>query len=65
MNGTFVNHMLHAGGICIISLSSAKFIRPLMHGLIFDAKKSMCIHFSTTMNKHCGLPVTYQENSVY
>ena len=24
----------------------------------------MCIDFSTTMNKHCGLPVIYLGNSV-
>ena len=72
MNGTFVNHMLYADDICIISLSSSGLQRLLticdvyckLHDFIFNAKKSMCIYFSTTMNKHCGLPVIYLGNSV-
>ena len=67
MNGTFVTHMLYADGICIILLSSSGLQRLLnicddyckIHYLIFNAKKSMCIYFSTTMSKHCGLPVIY------
>ena len=69
MNGTFVNHMLYADDICLISLSSSGPQRLLnicddyckLHDLIFNAKKSMCINFSTTMNKHCGLPVIILE----
>ena len=72
MNGTFVNHMLYADDICIISLSSSGLQQLLnicddyckLHDLVFNAKKSMCIYFSTTMNKHCGLPVIYLGNSV-
>ena len=72
MSGTFVNHMLYADDICIISLSSSGLQRLLnicddyrkLHNLIFNAKKSMCIYFSTTMNKYCGLPVIYLGNSV-
>ena len=72
MNGTFVNHMLYADDICIISLSSSGLQQLLnicddyckLHDLVFNAKKSMCIYFSTTINKHCGLPVIYLGNSV-
>ena len=72
MSGTFVNHMLYADIICITSLSSSGLQRLLnicddyckLHDLIFNAKKSMCIYFSTTMNKLCGLPVIYLGNSV-
>ena len=35
-----------------------------MHDLIFNEKKSTCICFTTTMNKHCGLLVIYLGNSV-
>ena len=73
MNGTFVNHMLYAEDICIISLSSSGLQRLLnicdnyckLHDLIFNAKKSMYRYFSTTINKYCDLPVIYLENSVY
>ena len=72
MNGTFVNHTLYADDICIISLSSSGLQRLLnicddyckLHDLIFNAKTSKCIYFSTTMNKHGGLPVIYLRNSV-
>ena len=72
MNGTFVNHILYADDICIISLSSSGLQRLLnicddyckLHDLIFNGTKSMCIYFNTTMNKHCGLPVRYLGNSV-
>ena len=72
MNGTFVNHMLYADDICIISLSLSGLQRLLnicadyskLHDLKFKVKKSMCIYFSTTMNKHCGLSVIYLGNSV-
>ena len=71
MNGTFVNHMLHADDICIISLSSSgQWLLNIcdhyckLHDLIFNAKKSMCIYFSTIMNKHCGFAVIYLGNSL-
>ena len=59
MNETFVNHMLYADDICIISLSSSGLQRLLnicddyckLHEFIFNAKKSMCIYFSTTIKK--------------
>ena len=34
-----------------------------LHGLTFNAKKSMCMYFSISMNKHCGCPVIYLGNS--
>ena len=66
-----MNHMLYADDICIISLSSSGLQRLLnicddyckLQDLIFNAKKSMCIYFSTTMNIHCGLPVIYLGNT--
>ena len=72
MNGTVINHMLYADDICIISLSSAGLQQLLnicsgyseLHDLTFNAKKSMCMYFSTSMNKHCGCPVIYLGNSI-
>ena len=72
MNGTIINHMLYADDICIISLSSAGLQQLLnicnsyseLHDLTFNAKKSMCMYFSTSMNKHCGCPVIYLGNSI-
>ena len=34
------------------------------HDLTFNAKKSMCMYFSTSINKHCGCPVIYLGNSI-
>ena len=64
MNGTFVNHMLYADDICIILLSSSGLQRLLnicdddckLHDLIFNAKKSMCINFSTTITNIVAFP---------
>ena len=72
MNGTIIYHMLYADDICIISLSSAGLQQLLnicsgyseLHDLTFNAKKSMCMYFSTSMNKHCGCPVIYLANSI-
>ena len=72
MNGTVINHMLYADDICIISLSSAGLQQLLnicsgyseLHDLTFNAKKSMCMYFSTSMNKHCEYPVIYLGNSI-
>ena len=72
MNSTIINHMLYADDICIISLSSAGLQQLLnicigyseLHDLTFNAKNSMCMYFSTSMNKHCGCPVIYLGNSI-
>ena len=64
--------MLYADDICIISLSSAGLQQLLnicsgyseLRDLTFNAKKSMCMYFSTSMNKHCGCPVIYLGNSI-
>ena len=64
--------MLYADDICIISLSSVDLQQLLnicsgyseLHDLTFNAKKSMCMYFSTSMNKHCGCPVIYLGNSI-
>ena len=63
--------MLYADDICIISLSSAGLQQLLnicsgyseLHDLTFNAKKSMCMYFSTSMKKHCGCPLIYLVNS--
>ena len=55
--------MLYADDICIVSLSSSGLQHLLnicsnyceRHALTFNAKKSMCMYFSTSINKHCGL----------
>ena len=67
-----VSFTLYADDICIVSLSSSGlqqvFNTSLLnicsdycerHDLTFNAKKSMCMYFSTSINKHCGLPVIY------
>ena len=67
MNGTIINHMLYANDICITYLSSAGLQQLLnlcsgyseLHDFTFNAKKSMRMYFSTSMNKHCGCPVIY------
>ena len=64
--------MLYADDICIISLYSAGLQQLLnicsgyseLHDLTFNAKKSMCMYFSTSMNKPCGCPVIYLGNSI-
>ena len=35
-----------------------------LHDLTFNAKKSMCMYFSTSMNRHCGCPVICLGNSI-
>ena len=70
LGGTIINHMLYADDICIVSLSSSGLQHLLnicsdyceQHDLTFNAKKSMCMYFSTSINKHCGLPVIYLSN---
>ena len=70
LGGTIINHMLYADDICIVSLSSSGLQHLLnicsdyceRHDLTFNAKKSMCMYFSTSINKHCGLPVIYLGN---
>ena len=65
--------MLYADEICIISLSSSGLQQLLnicsdyseLHDPTFNAKKSMCMYFSTSMNKHCGCPVIYLGNSEF
>ena len=70
LGGTLINHMLYADDICIVSLSSSGLQHLLnicsdyceRHNLTFNAKKSICMYFSTSINKHCGLPVIYLSN---
>ena len=70
LGGTIINHMMYADDICIVFLSSSGLQHLLnicsdyreRHDLTFNAKKSMCMYFSTSINKHCGLPVIYLGN---
>ena len=70
LGGTIINHILYADDICIVSLTSSGLQHLLnicrdyceRHDLTFNAKKSMCMYFSTSINKHCGLPVIYLGN---
>ena len=70
LGGTIIYHMLYADDICIVSLSSSGLQHLLnicsdyceRHDLTFNAKISMCMYFSTSINKHCGLAVIYLGN---
>ena len=72
VNGTIINHKLYTDDICIISLSSAGLqqLQNICSGyselrdLTFNAKKSMCMYFSTSLNKHFGCSVIYLGNSI-
>ena len=70
LGGTIINHMLYADDKSIVSLSSSGLQNLLnicsdyceRHDLSLNAKKSMCMYFSTSINMHCGLPVIYLGN---
>ena len=64
--------MLYADDIRIMFQSSAGLQQLLyicsgyseLLDLTFNAKKSMCMYFSTSINKHCGCLVIYLGNSI-
>ena len=67
IDGKFVNHMIYADDLCVISLSSSGLQSLLnictdycqLHDLTFNAKKSVCMFFRSSVNKQCGLADTF------
>ena len=67
IGGKFVNHMIYADDLCVISLSSSGLQSLLnictdycqLHDLTFNAKKSVCMFFRSSVNKQCGLADTF------
>ena len=63
IGGKFVNHMIYADDLCVISLSSSGLQSLLnicteycqLHDLTFNVKKSVCMFFRSSVNKQCGL----------
>ena len=61
LGGKRINHMLSADDLCIVSLSSAGLQKLLSicveycasHSITFHVKKSVCMFFKCTVNKHC------------
>ena len=67
IDGKFVNHMIYADDLCVISLSSSGLQSLLnictdyseLHDLTFNAKKSVSMFFRFSVNKQCGLADTF------
>ena len=63
LGGKFVNHMIDADDLCIISLSSSRLLTLLkmctdycdLHDIKFTAKISVCLFFRSPVNKRCAL----------
>ena len=61
LGGKRINHMLYADDLCIVSLSSAGLQKLLSicdeycasHSITFNVKKSVCMFFKCSVNKHC------------
>ena len=61
LGGKRINHMLYVDDLCIVSLSSAGSQKLVSicdeycasHFITFNAKKSVCMFFKCTVNKHC------------
>ena len=61
LGGKRINHMFYADDLCIVSLSSAGLQKLLSicdeycasHSITFNVKKSVCMFFKCTVNKHC------------
>ena len=61
--GKFVNHVIYADDLCVISLSSSGLPSFLnictdycqLHDITFNAKKSVCMFFRHSSNKQCGV----------
>ena len=66
IDGKFVNHMTYTDDLCVISLSSSGLQSLLnictdycqLRDLTFNAKKSVCMFFRSSVNKQCGLADT-------
>ena len=63
LGGKFVNHMIYADDLCIVFLSSSGLQTLLkmctgycdLHDIKFNAKKSVCPFFRSSVNKSSGL----------
>ena len=61
LGGKRISHMLYADDLCIVRLSSAGLQKLLSicdeycasHSITFNVKKSVCMFFKCTVNKHC------------
>ena len=64
LGGKFVNHVMYADDLCIVSLPSSGWQTLLkmctdycdLHDVKFNAKKSVCLFFRSSVNKCCALP---------
>ena len=74
--GKRINHMLYADDLCIVSLSSAGLQKLLSiydeycasHStcITFNVKKSICMFFKSTVNKHCDNSTVFLSgNEIY
>ena len=67
LGGKRINHMLYADDLCIVSLSSAGLRKLLSicdkycasHSITFNVKKSVCMFFKSSVNKHCDYANVY------
>ena len=67
LGGKRINHMLYADDLCIVSLSSAGLQNLLSicdkycasHSITFNVKKSVCMFFNSSVNKHCDYANVY------
>ena len=65
IGGKFVNQMIYADDLCIVSISSSGLQTLLkmwtdycdLHDIKFNAKKSVCLFFRSSLNKSCALPI--------
>ena len=64
LGGKIVNHMIYVDDLCIVSLFSSGLQTLLkmctdywdLHDIKFNAKKSVCLFFRSSVNKRCALP---------
>ena len=67
LGGKRINHMLYANDLCIVRLSSAGLQNLLSicdkhcvsHSITFNVKKSVCMFFKSSVNKHCDYANVY------
>ena len=65
------NHMLYADYLCIVSLPSAGLQNLLSicdkydasHSITFNVKKSICMFFKSSVNKHCDYANVYSSGN--
>ena len=69
LDGKRINHMLYANDLCMVSSSSAGLQNLLLicdkycasHSITFNVKKSVCMFFKSSVNKHCDYANVYNE----